>query len=121
MDAMLKIPRKAIAAAKQKLKRPFIGFLLSVDRSGPNRLHSPLYFPSTSCPIRWTWPSASLIVSAAALFFAPFLARQARAVTVFPLLSSKSRRDVPLLFRAGTEMVSKVQEFTAPLGSFTSM
>jgi len=60
------------------------------------------------------------LTAAAARFFAPFLDRHARTVTVFPTAFSKSRLDVPVLFRAGTEIVSKLQEFTAPLESFTS-
>src|ERR1700722_2427482 len=79
-----------------------------------------LNLPSTSCPIRWTSPSDNLIVSAAARFFTPFLARHARTVTVLSTLSEKSFLCVPLRFRVESETVSNVHVFTVPFGSFTS-
>src|SRR5882762_10000753 len=74
-----------------------------------------LNLPSTSCPILCTWPSDSFIVSAAARFFTPFLARQALTVTVLPTLSVKSFLWVPLLFKVERDTVSKDHEVTSPL------
>src|ERR1700731_2156582 len=79
-----------------------------------------LNLPSTSCPILCTWPSDNLMVSAAARFFTPFFARHALTVTVFPILSLKSFLWVPLLFSVERETVSKDQDVTLPVASFTS-